>query len=261
MADKGTVEDAATLLRDALHVMALSGAGISTESGIPDFRGPKGVWTKNPAAERAATIQHYLANREARVASWQNRVESPMWRAEANAGHGAIADLHRLGKMDMLVTQNVDGLHQKGGFPAERIVEIHGTVHEFNCMRCGERGDIERVLARVRAGEDDPPCRTCGGILKTATISFGQGLIAEDLYRAQAAAENCDLFIAVGTTLAVYPAAELPIIALRAGAKLIILNAQETPFDDYADIILSGQLGEVLPAIVERLKAMGVGQA
>ncbi len=229
--------------------MALSGAGISTESGIPDFRGPNGVWTKDPAAERAATLQHYLAHREARVHSWQNRVSSPVWQAEANAGHRAVAELNRMGMLHFLVTQNIDGLHQKGGFPPSRIVEIHGNVREFMCMECPDRGPIERVLARVREGDEDPRCRSCGGVLKSATISFGQGLIPEDLARSQDEAMSCDLFLALGTTLGVYPAAELPAIALRSGAKLVILNAQETPYDAYASVIIREPLGEVLPAI------------
>jgi NAD-dependent deacetylase len=251
------VDDLVSALRSARRVMALTGAGISTESGIPDFRGPQGVWTKDPAAERRATLQHYLANRDARVRAWQNRLESPMWDAPPNAGHIALAELHRLGKLGFLVTQNVDGLHQKGGFPAAQIVEIHGTVHEFRCMNCTDHGPIERVLARVRAGEDDPPCRSCGGILKSATISFGQGLVAEDLWRSQAEAEQCELFLAIGTSLGVYPAAELPAIALRNGARLVILNAQETPYEEHASIIIREQLGTVLPAAAAQLAHPG----
>lgn len=243
----------AALLRDARHIVALSGAGISTESGIPDFRGPQGVWTKNPEAEKRATLQHYLSDREARVSSWRNRLGSPMYSAGANAGHRALAEIAERTNFALLVTQNIDGLHQKGGFPAERVVEIHGTVHEFACLDCGERGDIHRVLRRVEAGEDDPPCRTCGGILKSATISFGQQLIASDLERAMAEAERADVFLAIGTTLGVYPAANMPIAALQHGARLIILNAQATPFDEYATVIVREPLGDVLPLIAAAL--------
>ncbi len=246
---------AVALLRGASRVMALSGAGISTESGIPDFRGPQGVWTKDPEAEKRATLQYYMANREARVSAWRNRVESPVWEAPPNAGHQALAQLHRMGKLHFLVTQNIDGLHQAGGFPAEAIVEIHGTVREFRCMNCTDRGPIERVLARVEAGEGDPPCRSCGGILKSATISFGQQLVPEDLERSEREALRCDLFLALGTTLGVYPAAALPATALRAGAKLIIMNAQETPYDGHAEVILRDPLGQLLPEIVHRLGA------
>ncbi|MBN9494509.1 Sir2 family NAD-dependent protein deacetylase [bacterium] len=249
-ATSALVGRAAELIRSAEHVVALTGAGISTESGIPDFRGPEGVWTKNPEAERAATLQHYLADRELRVRSWKSRASSPYMSAEPNAGHVALTELHRKGKLELLVTQNVDGLHERAGFPRRDLVEIHGNVREYVCMRCGHRGPMSKVLARVAAGEDDPPCPICGGILKSATISFGQSLVPEDLERAQFAAANCDLLITAGTTLGVYPIAEMAPIALRAGAKLIILNAQETPFDEYAEVVIRGQLGEVLPAIV-----------
>jgi NAD-dependent deacetylase len=248
--DRGTIEQAAEILRGAGGIVILTGAGISTESGIPDFRGPQGVWTKNPDAEKRATIQHYMANRDARVAAWKNRTEGNMWQAEPNAGHRALADLDAKTKIELIVTQNVDGLHQKGGFPVERLVEIHGTVTEFRCMNCTDRGPIDRVLARVRAGEEDPPCRSCGGILKTATISFGQGLVPDDLERSQLASSVADTFLAIGTTLGVWPAAGLPEITLRRGGRLIILNAQETPYDDYAEVILRGQIGTVLPQVV-----------
>lgn len=250
-AQRDGIERAAELLRDAQRVVALTGAGISTESGIPDFRGPQGVWTKNPDAEKRATLQHYMANRDARVASWQNRMNSPVYEAQPNAGHVAMAELERKGKLHTLVTQNIDGLHQKAGSSPERTIEIHGTVHEFMCMGCGEQGDIQRVMKRVEAGEEDPPCRTCGGILKSATISFGQNLIPEVLERSNAAASSCDVFLAVGTSLGVYPAANLPIIALQNGAKLIIVNAQETPFDEYAEVIIREPIGTVLPRIAE----------
>jgi NAD-dependent deacetylase len=235
-------------------VVVLTGAGISTESGIPDFRGPQGVWTRDPEAEKRANISYYMANREARVAAWKGRRNNAFAAAEPNAGHFAIAELERKGKLDLLVTQNVDGLHVKAGNSLARTVEIHGTVRDFVCMGCGERGSIERVLARVDAGEEDPPCRTCGGILKSATISFGQNLVYEDLERAQAESANCDLFIAVGTSLAVTPVAYLPQYALQNGAKLAIINAEETPYDRAADIMLRGRIGEVLPAIVAQVK-------
>lgn len=249
-----SIEEAARLFREASRVVYLTGAGISTESGIPDFRGPQGVWTKNPEAERMATIQHYMSSKEARVRSWQNRLKGGMTRGvEPNAGHVSLATLERMGKVDTLVTQNVDGLHQAAGSSPERIIEIHGTVHEYVCMDCGDRGPIQEVLARVDAGEDDPPCRKCEGILKTATISFGQNLVQDDLERAQMAAAMSDLFVAVGTSLTVYPVASLPEIAMRRGARFIIINAQETPYDAAADIILRSRIGLVLPEIVSRL--------
>ena len=245
------IEAVAAWLSEARSVAVLTGAGISTESGIPDFRGPQGVWTKNPDAERTATIQHYVANRDHRVRSWATRADSPMSTAEPNAGHLALAELERKGKLDTLVTQNIDGLHHDAGTSPERIIEIHGTVRDYACLDCTDRGPIEVVFARVREGDDDPHCKSCGGLLKSATISFGQALIVEDLERAQLAAANSDLFLAIGTSLTVYPVAALPEIALQAGARLVILNAQETPYDPAAAAILRDGIGEVLPRIVE----------
>ena len=250
MDEREIIEQVAGWLKASNNTVVLTGAGISTESGIPDFRGPQGVWTRDPEAEKRATIQHYMASREARVASWKNRRNSPFMDAQPNAGHLALAELEHKGKLQTLVTQNIDSLHIKAGNSLARIIEVHGTVRDFVCMGCGERGPIERVLARVDAGEEDPPCRTCGGILKSATISFGQNLVAEDLRRAQSAASTCDVFLAIGTSLTVTPVAYLPRYALQAGAKLVIMNAQETPYDSAANALLRGQIGEVLPAIV-----------
>lgn len=249
--DSVPIDDIAGWLRAARSVVALTGAGISTESGIPDFRGPQGLWTKDPKAEKLSNLHHYMNDPEVRVASWQARLVHPAWTAEPNAGHRALAELERKGRLDTLVTQNIDGLHQKAGSAPERVIEIHGTVREVVCMACGERAPMERALERVRAGEADPPCRSCGGILKSATISFGQSLVAEDLIRAEKAAADSDLFLALGTTLTVYPVAYLPQAALDAGARLIIVNAQPTPFDDVADAVLRGNLGDVLPRLVE----------
>ncbi|MGE0599320.1 MAG: NAD-dependent deacetylase [Dehalococcoidia bacterium] len=251
MQEQETIERVAGWLRESRYTVVLTGAGISTESGIPDFRGPQGVWTRDPEAEKRATIQHYMANRDARVASWQNRRNSPLMAAEPNAGHLALAELERKGHVHALITQNVDSLHLEAGTSIEKLIEIHGTVRDFVCMGCGERGAIERVMARVEAGEDDPPCRTCGGILKTATISFGQNLVAEDLERAQEVSSMCDVFLAIGTSLTVTPVAYLQRYALQAGAKLAILTAQETPYDQLAGAVLNGQIGDVLPRIVE----------
>ncbi len=238
-------------LRDSSATVVLTGAGISTESGIPDFRGPNGLWTKNPGAEKAATLQNYLADREVRVRAWRNRVEGGLWtEAEPNAGHLALAELERKGKLALLITQNIDSLHLKAGNSPGRMVEIHGNLRDYVCMGCGDRGPIELVLERVRAGEEDPPCRRCGGILKSATISFGQNLVREDYERAERAAASCELFLAIGTSLTVYPVAYLPEVALRNGARLVILNAQETPYDGLAHAVLREPIGQVLPRIV-----------
>jgi NAD-dependent protein deacetylase/lipoamidase len=248
--DGAHLEEVASLLRDAERVVVLTGAGISTESGIPDFRGPQGVWTKNPEAEKMATLDYYMNDREIRVRAWRNRSEHEAWKAEPNAGHSALAELERKGKIHTLITQNVDGLHHLAGSSPERIVEIHGTMREVMCMSCGERAPMERTLARVRAGEEDPPCRTCGGILKSATISFGQQLVATDLERAYEAAASCDLFLAIGTSLVVYPVADLPRVSLQAGAPLVIVNAEETPYDRVASSVIRERIGDVLSKIV-----------
>ena len=238
------------LIDAATRIVVLTGAGISTESGIPDFRGPQGVWTRDPQAEKMATIQHYVADPEVRKRAWQSRLHSPAWTAEPNAGHRALVVLERRSKLHTLITQNVDGLHAKAGSDPARIVEIHGTMREVVCLSCDERAPMERALARVRAGEADPACRSCGGILKSATISFGQGLVREDLMRAQRAAGACDLLLAVGTTLAVFPIAGVVPIAREAGARLVILNAEPTAMDDLADVVLRGSIGQVLPRLV-----------
>ena len=244
------VEDAHRLVQAAEAVAVLTGAGISTDSGIPDFRGPNGVWTKNPAAEKAATLQNYLADPEVRKQAWRNRLDSPAWTAQPNAGHRALVALERQGKLHTLITQNIDGLHQAAGSDPDLVVEVHGTIREVGCMNCGERAPMERALDRVRAGEDDPECRTCGGILKSATISFGQSLVADDLGRAERAARECDLLLAVGSTLAVYPICDVVPIARRLGASVIIVNAEPTQFDDLADAVVGGSISEVLPEII-----------
>jgi NAD-dependent deacetylase len=237
-------------LGEAEQVVVLTGAGISTDSGIPDFRGPQGVWTKNPGAERTATLQHYMADADVRKQAWRNRVDSPAWSAQPNAGHRAIVTLEQQGRLHTLVTQNIDELHQQAGTDPAKVVELHGTMRHVMCMACGERAPMERALDRVRAGEDDPPCRSCGGILKSATISFGQNLVPEDLERAERAVNGCDLLLAVGSSLTVFPAAALVPLARAAGARIVIVNAEPTPYDDIADAVLRGSISEVLPAIV-----------
>jgi NAD-dependent deacetylase len=236
-------------LEEARRVVALTGAGISTESGIPDFRGPQGVWTRNPEAEKQATIQHYVADPEIRKRSWRTRLESPAWEARPNSGHLALVALERRGKLDTLITQNVDGLHQAAGSSPARVVEVHGTWREVTCLSCGERAPMEQALARVRAGEEDPACRTCGGILKAATISFGQGLVPEDIARAERAARSCDLMLAVGTKLSVYPVAGVVPVAREAGARVVIVNAEPTEMDALADAVLRGSIGAILPRL------------
>ena len=244
----GTVRD---WLANAKRIAILTGAGISTDSGIPDFRGPQGLWTKNPEAEKMAHIQNYLSDHEVRVRSWRNRAESFGRSREPNPGHLALAELERRGRLHTLITQNVDGLHLKAGSSAERLVEIHGTVRDVVCLSCGDRAPMERALERVRAGEDDPPCRSCGGILKSATISFGQGLVQEDLRRAEQAAVNSDLVLAIGTTLGVFPIAGVVPIAKQAGARIAIINGEPTEMDALGDVVIRASISEALQALIE----------
>lgn len=239
------------------RIVVLTGAGISTDSGIPDFRGPKGLWTKNPGAEKKAHIDNYINDPEHRRDRWQRLAEGSMWaEREPNSGHGALVRLEQRNKLHTLITQNVDGLHQAAGSSDEIVVEVHGTTRKVRCLDCGEEAPMEKALDRVRAGEADPACRTCGGLLKAATISFGQSLIADDLMRAELAARQCDLMMAVGTSLGVYPVAAVVPTAQRAGAKLLIVNAEPTPFDAGADIVLRGGISDVLPAIVEPVQSL-----
>jgi NAD-dependent deacetylase len=244
------VEAASELIAQAERITVLTGAGISTESGIPDFRGPNGVWTKDPAAEKLFTLQNYLADPDMRVRAWQTRLEHPAWTATPNAGHEAIVELERRGKLRALVTQNIDGLHLAAGSSPEKTIEIHGTIHEVMCMSCDDRAPMHKALDRVRRGEVDPECRSCGGILKSATISFGQSLVPEDLDAARRAAGDCDLLLAAGTSLQVYPVAYLPQYALQAGATLVIVNQEPTPFDRHAAAVLREPIGTALPLIV-----------
>lgn len=240
------------VLAAAERVVVLTGAGISTDSGIPDFRGPNGVWTRDPAAEKASTLSHYLSDPEVRRAAWRNRLASPAWSAEPNAGHRALVELERQGRLHTLVTQNIDGLHQRAGSDPALVVEVHGTLHRVACLSCGETAPMERALERVRGGEEDPACRSCGGILKSATISFGQSLVAEDIERAFAAAEACDVLLALGTSLTVQPVSRLVPTAKQAGAAVVILNAEPTPYDGLADAVVAGSISEVLPRLLAR---------
>lgn len=236
-------------VEESSRIVVLTGAGISTDSGIPDFRGPQGLWTKDPRAERLSNIHYYMTDPAVRKLAWRSRVEHPAWRATPNAGHAALARLEGRGKLLAIVTQNIDGLHQRAGSSPDRVIEVHGTVHEVICMGCGWRGPMQETLDRVRRGEDDPPCEECGGILKSATISFGQALVPQVIERAMHAAADADLFIAVGTSLQVYPVAGLLPLAKNAGARVVIANAEPTPMDHFASALLSGAISEVLPAI------------
>jgi len=243
------LDEVAAWLRDARQIVVLTGAGISTESGIPDFRGPQGLWTKNPGAEKTATLEHYVGDPEVRAQAWRNRLTSGMWDAEPNAAHRALAELERRAALHTIVTQNVDGLHHAAGSSPERIIEIHGNVREAKCLSCDWRGPMGETLDRVRAGETDPRCHTCGGILKSATISFGQSLVEDDLERSFAAAAGCDCLLAVGTSLAVFPIARMVPVAVSAGARVVIVNGEPTGMDELAEVVVRRAISEVLGTI------------
>jgi len=247
------LERACEWVDESRRIVVLTGAGISTESGIPDFRGPQGLWTKNPKAEKLSDIRYYMSDPEVRRLAWQQRLAHPAWQAKPNPGHLALVSLEESGRLHALVTQNIDGLHQVAGNSPEKVVEVHGTIHQVVCMSCDWRGPMQTTLERVRAGEEDPACRNCGGILKSATISFGQSLVPEVIDRAMRAAGQADLLLAVGTSLSVYPVANAVPLAKSAGARVVILNAEPTPMDSVADALLRGAIGEVLPKLVDKL--------
>jgi NAD-dependent deacetylase len=233
-------------------VAAMTGAGVSTDSGIPDFRGPNGLWTRNPGAEKLSTFQAYLTDPEIRRRSWQARLAHPAWRAQPNAAHRALAGL--AGSVDTwVITQNIDGLHQKAGTPPERVLELHGTMFEAVCIGCADRAPMADALARVRAGEADPPCTRCGGILKSATVMFGQPLPAGVFEHAAAVAARCDVFLAIGSSLTVEPAASLCGVAADAGAALVIVNRDPTPYDWLATTVLREPVSEAVPRIARQL--------
>jgi NAD-dependent deacetylase len=231
----------------------LTGAGISTDSGIPDFRGPQGVWTRNPGAQQLFTYQAYVSDPAVRRRSWRARRDHPAWRAEPNAAHAALAALPAAGVDTWVITQNIDRLHQKAGTPADRVLELHGTMFGVVCVSCGERSEMAAALARVEAGEDDPACRRCGGILKSATVMFGQALDPVVFAAAERAAAHCDLFLAVGSTLTVEPAASLCSVAAAAGAAFVVVNRDPTPYDGLADAVIREPIGEAIPGIAAQL--------
>jgi len=247
--DSKIIAEVRAWVREAQRIVALTGAGISTDSGIPDFRGPQGLWTKNPLAEKMSDIHYYLADAQVRKASWQNRLGSPAWSAQPNPGHLSLVELERAGKLHALITQNIDELHQIAGNSPERVIEVHGSMRRFMCWGCGMRGPMQAVLERVRAGEEDPHCTTCGGILKSDTVSFGQQLVPEVIDRAMQAAGQGELFLAVGSSLQVYPIAGAVEVARSAGSRIVIVNAEPTPFDGVADAVLPGSISDVLPRI------------
>jgi NAD-dependent deacetylase len=248
--------DVVAWIEHAPRVTVLTGAGISTDSGIPDFRGPNGLWTRNPAAEKASTLDNYLNDPEVRRFAWSNRVNSPAWAAAPNAGHLALVALEQRGQLEKLVTQNIDELHQRAGHASDKVIEVHGTMRWTRCWNCQDRRPMAEALERVRAGEDDPHCLRCAavgvhGILKSDTISFGQALVPEVIEAAMLAAERCDVLLAAGSSLSVFPVANVVPRARACGAQVVIVNGEPTKMDRYADAVLIGSLSELLPVLCQ----------
>ncbi|WP_019549689.1 SIR2 family NAD-dependent protein deacylase [Streptomyces sulphureus] len=235
-------------------VAILSGAGISTDSGIPDYRGPRGLWREDPEAEKLVTYTYYMSDPQIRRRSWQMRRTSPTWEARPNAAHEAVARLERSGVPMRVITQNVDGLHQLAGVPEEKVLELHGSSRSVVCTGCGAASSMAAALRRVEAGEEDPACEVCGGILKSATVMFGEQLDPRVLSAAVAVAKACDVLVAVGTSLQVQPAASLASLAAEHGARLVIVNASPTPYDALADEVVREPIGEVLPPLLDALR-------
>ncbi len=249
------IEVISDIILQSKKVVVFTGAGMSTESGIPDFRSPGGIWSKFDPNE--FNFQKFLSSPESREKYWAfSAVTWPeMAKAKPNLGHYAITELHQMGKLDCVITQNVDGLHQESGVPEEKVIELHGTARWVVCLECSKKYPREQIHSRVEAGEKVPLCDSCGGIMKPATISFGQPMPEKETHEAQMRSAACGLFLVAGSSLVVYPAAQMPLIAKDNGAKLIIINLTSTPHDGYADIVVHEKTGEILPQIVERVKA------
>jgi len=242
---------AAEALAGCSQILVFTGAGISTESGIPDFRGPDGVWTRVDPAE--FTLDRYLANPETRRRGWAMRAESGVLDAEPNAAHRAIVDLWEAGLLIACVTQNIDGLHQAAGLPAEAVIELHGNAHNTVCTSCGALLPTTAVLDRVAAGDDDPACADCGGILKADVVFFGEMMPRGEMMRAAMATGDADAVIAVGSTLSVFPAANVPLEVAEAGHPFVIVNRGPTELDDMATVKVDGPAGEVLTRLADLL--------
>ncbi|MGW4921210.1 SIR2 family NAD-dependent protein deacylase [Streptomyces parvulus] len=234
-------------------VAILSGAGVSTDSGIPDYRGPNGLWRRDPEAEKLVTYEYYMGDPEIRRRSWLMRRANRSLGAEPNAAHRAVAELERSGVPVRVITQNVDGLHQRAGLSPRKVLELHGTALSYVCTGCRVRGPMADALARVDAGEDDPPCLECGSVLKPATVMFGERLDPVVMGEALAISKACQVFVAVGTSLQVQPAAGLAGVAADHGARLIVVNAEPTPYDDLADEVIREPIGTALPQLLRGL--------
>ena len=232
------------MVRQANRVVAFTGAGISTECGIPDFRSPGGLWSNNMPID----FQTFLSSKEMRIEAWRRKfaMEDAFRSARPGRGHRALAHLVRIGKASHVITQNIDNLHQASGVPDDRVVELHGNGSYAHCLDCACRHELDEVRAVFEGTGEPPDCAMCGGIVKTATISFGQAMPEEAMARAEAATYDCDLFLSIGSSLVVFPAAGFPLVAKRNGARLVIINRDPTEFDDVADLVISEDIGNVL---------------
>lgn len=248
------IEAVAEMIIEAKKVVVFTGAGFSTESGVPDFRSPGGVWDRFDPSE--LNLPNFMRSEEVREKYW--RMHKMMWEtireAQPNAGHYAVTELHNMGKLDCVVTQNTDGLHQKAGVPDDKVLELHGTMQWVDCLECGQRYPRGDVHDKMLAGESVPRCDSCRGLLKPATVAFGQMMPQRETHESEVRSSSCDLFLAAGSSLVVYPAAQMPVIAKRSGARLVIFNLTPTPHDHYADIVINQKTGETLSRIVTRAK-------
>ena len=249
------IDAVAEMVIESKRLVVFTGAGLSTESGLSDFRSPGGIWERFDPDE--LSYQNFMASEAGREKYWQFQRElwPEMAKAEPNAGHRAVVELDKMGKLDCVITQNIDGLHQRAGVPEDKVIELHGTVKWVLCLECGQRYPRQPIQERLEAGTRVPRCDSCGGVMKPATISFGQPMPERETQQAMEASAACDLFISAGSSLVVYPAAQMPLIARQSGARLVIINLTPTPHDQHADIVINQKTGPVLSAIAERVKA------
>jgi NAD-dependent deacetylase len=249
------IAEVADIVSQSKKIVVFTGAGMSTESGIPDFRSPGGIWDRYDPNE--LTYQKFLTSQASREKYWER--QKTLWpliaAARPNAGHLALLELHKMGKLDCIITQDGDSLHQKSGIPDEIVLELHGTWTRALCLNCGKKYPSDKVQTRLEAGEKVPKCEACGGIMKPDVIQFGQAMPEKETGEARIRAADCDLLLACGSSMVVYPAAKMPLTAKDNGARLVIINLTETPHDRYADVVLNEKIGYVLPLVVEQVKA------
>jgi len=249
---ENAIAEVARMINESSKVVVFTGAGVSTESGISDFRSPDGIWSRYDPED--FTIQRFVADKEARKRNWQLRKELISANYQPNPAHHAIVELEKMGKLSCVVTQNIDGLHHVAGNSEDRIVELHGTIKYAKCLQCDDRLPLVDVLDRIDAGEEDPHCKKCGGLLKAATVSFGEAMPMREMERADRCSRECDLFIVIGSSLVVFPAASMPMIAKNAGARLVIVNYTSTDMDSMADVVIHEKAGVVMQAVLEAVK-------